>query len=130
MFMGYYNPILSYGLERFAQDASDAGLDGVIVPDLPYEEAETLRTACGRKGIHLIPLLAPTSTDERIAKTCEKAEAFVYCVSVTGVTGRPAGAAERHPGPDSEGEEAHQSAHCNWLWNIPEQARAGAGSLG
>ena len=87
VFMGYYNPILSYGLERFAHDASEAGLDGVIVPDLPYEEAETLRTACGRKGIHLIPLLAPTSTDERIAKTCEKADAFVYCVSVTGVTG-------------------------------------------
>jgi tryptophan synthase alpha chain len=87
VFMGYYNPILSYGLERFAQDASDAGLDGVIVPDLPYEEAETLQTICGRRGIHLIPLLAPTSTDERIAKTCEKADAFVYCVSVTGVTG-------------------------------------------
>ena len=87
VFMGYYNPILSYGLERFARDAGDAGLDGVIVPDLPYEEADTLQTICGRKGIHLIPLLAPTSTDERIAKTCEKADAFVYCVSVTGVTG-------------------------------------------
>ena len=87
VFMGYYNPMLSYGLERFADDASDAGVDGVIVPDLPYEEAETLQTICGRKGIHVIPLLAPTSTDERIAKMCEKADAFVYCVSLTGVTG-------------------------------------------
>ena len=85
--MGYYNPILSYGLERFADDASDAGVDGVIVPDLSYEESETLQAVCGRKGIHLIPLLAPTSTDERIAKMCERADAFVYCVSLTGVTG-------------------------------------------
>lgn len=87
VFMGYYNPILSYGIDRFADDASDAGVDGVIVPDLPYEEAETLQTVCDRKGVHVIPLLAPTSTDERIAKTCEKADAFVYCVSLTGVTG-------------------------------------------
>ena len=87
VFMGYYNPILSYGLERFAEDASDAGVDGVIVPDLPYEETGSLQAACGRRGIHVIPLLAPTSTDERIAKTCEKADGFVYCVSVTGVTG-------------------------------------------
>ena len=87
VFMGYYNPILSYGLERFAADASDAGVDGVIVPDLPYEEADALQSVCGGKGIHVIPLLAPTSTDERIAKMCQKADAFVYCVSLTGVTG-------------------------------------------
>ena len=87
VFMGYYNPILSYGLERFAEDACDAGVDGVIVPDLSYEEADSLQSACGSRGIHIIPLLAPTSTDERIAKMCQKAEAFVYCVSLTGVTG-------------------------------------------
>jgi tryptophan synthase alpha chain len=85
--MGYYNPILSYGLERFAVDAQGAGVDGVIVPDLPFEEAGPLQTTCRHYGIHLIPLLAPTSTDTRIARSCEKAGGFVYCVSVTGVTG-------------------------------------------
>ena len=87
VFMGYYNPILSYGLERFAADAQNAGLDGVIVPDLPFEEADPLQTTCHQYGIHPIPLLAPTSTDARIARSCEKASGFVYCVSLTGVTG-------------------------------------------
>jgi len=85
--MGYYNPIFSYGLERFAVDAQDAGVDGVIVPDLPIEEADPLQTTCRQHGIHLIPLLAPTSTNARIARSCEKAGGFVYCVSLTGVTG-------------------------------------------
>ncbi|MDA0988726.1 MAG: tryptophan synthase subunit alpha [Chloroflexi bacterium] len=85
--MGYYNPIFSYGLERFAMDAQDSGVDGIIVPDLPFEEADPLQTTCRQHGIHLIPLLAPTSTDARIAQSCEKAGGFVYCVSLTGVTG-------------------------------------------
>lgn len=85
--MGYYNPILSYGLERFALDARDAGVDGVIVADLPSEESEPLQRACLPQQIHLIPLLAPTSTELRIARACEKAGGFVYCISLTGVTG-------------------------------------------
>ena len=87
VFMGYYNPILNYGLKRFAVDAQDVGVDGVIVPDLPFEEADPLQSTCRQHGIHLIPLLAPTSTDARIALSCEKASGFVYCVSLTGVTG-------------------------------------------
>lgn len=87
VFMGYYNPILSYGLDRFAADAQDACLDGLIVPDLPFEETDALHNTCSQHGIYLIPLLAPTSTDARIAQSCEKAEGFVYCVSLTGVTG-------------------------------------------
>ena len=87
VFMGYYNPILNYGLDKFAAEAHNAGLDGVIVPDLPFEEADPLQTACNRYGIHLIPLIAPTSTDSRIAQSCAKAKGFVYCVSLTGVTG-------------------------------------------
>ena len=82
--MGYYNPILSYGLDRFAADAQNAGADGVIVPDLPFEEADPLQSTCHQHGIHLIPLLAPTSTDARISRSCEKAGGFVYCVSLTG----------------------------------------------
>ena len=64
-----------------------AGVDGVIVPDLPFEEADPLQTTCRQHEIHLVPLLAPTSTDARIAQSCEKASGFVYCVSLTGVTG-------------------------------------------
>ena len=87
MFMGYYNPFLRYGLEAFASDASDAGLDGLIVPDLPTEEVTPLKEVCDPKGIHIIPLLAPTSTESRVAASCAEAKGFVYCISVTGVTG-------------------------------------------
>ena len=84
---GYYNPFLSYGLRRFAQDAQQAGVDGVIVPDLPPEESIPLMDECLPRDIHVIPLLAPSSTDPRIEKTCHTASGFIYCVSLTGVTG-------------------------------------------
>ena len=84
--MGYYNPLLSYGLERFAKDAGGAGVDGLIVVDLPLEEAGPLQTALRAQGIDLIFLLAPTSTDERVKRVSEAGSGFVYCVSVTGVT--------------------------------------------
>ena len=85
--MGYYNPILRYGLARFGQEAQRAGLDGVIVADLPPEESGPLIQQCGPRGIHLIPLLAPTSTDSRIERACLSGSGFIYCVSLTGVTG-------------------------------------------
>lgn len=84
--MGYYNPVLSYGLERFARDAGEAGLDGLIVVDLPLEEAGPLQAALKVQGIDLIFLLAPTSTTERIKGVARAGSGFVYCVSVTGVT--------------------------------------------
>lgn len=84
--MGYYNPILSYGLERFARDAGESGVDGAIVVDLPLEEAGPLQTVLRKQGIDLIFLLAPTSTAERIRGVAESGSGFVYCVSVTGVT--------------------------------------------
>ena len=87
VFMGYYNPFLRYGLERFATDAALAGVDGVIVPDLPAEESDELLAACRRHGRDLIFMLAPTSTDERVGEVAERATGFVYCVSLTGVTG-------------------------------------------
>ena len=87
IFMGYYNPFLRYGADRFVSDAADAGLDGVIVPDLPMEEAGPFKRACERRGIYLIPLLAPTSPEQRIAQACKEAKGFIYCVSLTGVTG-------------------------------------------
>ena len=87
IFMGYLNPYLSYGFERFAKDASDAGMDGIIIPDLPPEEAPPYQEILEARGIYLIPLLAPTSTDGRIEQACKQASGFIYCVSVTGVTG-------------------------------------------
>lgn len=85
--MGYFNPILSYGPEQFVTDAAKNGVDGLIVPDLPPEEAGELEQACRRWNLALIYLLAPTSTDERIQLVVERSSGFVYLVSVTGVTG-------------------------------------------
>ena len=85
--MGYYNPYVRYGLADFVRDASAAGVDGLIVPDLPTEEAGTLRDLLEGRDMYLVPLLAPTSTDERISQACKHAKGFVYCVSLTGVTG-------------------------------------------
>lgn len=87
VFMGYYNTIYNYGLDRFAEDARRVGVDGVIVVDLPHDEAGPLAGECEPKGVHMIPLLAPTSTDESVKAACADATGFIYCVSVTGVTG-------------------------------------------
>lgn len=87
IFMGYYNPFLAYGLERFASAAAEAGADGVIVPDLPLEEADPLLKACRECGLDLIFLVAPTSPKERILNAARCGSGFLYCVSITGVTG-------------------------------------------
>lgn len=89
--MGYYNPIFSYGIERFVAAAADAGVAGLIVPDLPPEEAEPLRAAAASRNIELIFLVTPTSTEERIAQVARMSGitggGFLYCVSLSGVTG-------------------------------------------
>ena len=86
--MTYYNPVLRYGLRRFAHDASEAGVDGVILTDLPPEEADAWLEAADAVNMATIFLLAPTSTDDRIAAVAAKMRrGFVYCVSRTGVTG-------------------------------------------
>jgi tryptophan synthase alpha chain len=89
--MGYYNPIFSYGITRFTNDAAQAGVIGLIVPDLPPEEAEPLRAAAASSAIELIFLVTPTSTDARIAQVAAAASktggGFIYCVSLSGVTG-------------------------------------------
>lgn len=84
---GYYNPFLSYGLENFSMDASQAGVDGVLVVDLPPEESGEFKKHTENAGLDLVFLLAPTSTEERIELVAENASGFVYLVSVTGVTG-------------------------------------------
>lgn len=87
LFMGYYNPVFSYGLERFAAACADAGIDGLLVPDLPPEESDALLDACLDNGIHLIYFVAPTSTPERVEAVMQRANGFVYLIAVTGITG-------------------------------------------
>jgi len=85
--MTYFNPVLAYGQDAFVRDAVAAGIDGLIAVDVPPDEAEELAARCRTDGLDFIPLLAPTSTDERIALAAKEASGFVYCVSVAGVTG-------------------------------------------
>lgn len=85
--LSYYNPILRLGLDAFARQASSAGVDGVVVPDLPPEEGRALRAAADPAGLDVIFLAAPTSTDARLAQVASASRGFVYCVSLTGVTG-------------------------------------------
>jgi tryptophan synthase alpha chain len=85
--MTYAGPVLAYGERRFCAALADAGADGMIVPDVPHDEAGELLDACREHGLDLVPLLAPTSTDERIALACAGAGGFVYLVSVAGTTG-------------------------------------------
>jgi tryptophan synthase alpha chain len=87
--MGYYNPMLAYGLDKFVCDAMDAGADGFIIPDLPIEESDEFADAAYASPLQppLIPMLAPTSSPERIEKIARNAKGFIYLVSVTGVTG-------------------------------------------
>ena len=87
LLFGYYNPFLSYGLHEFAKDANQAGLDGVIVPDLPPDEAGPLMNECRAASLDVVHLLAPTSVDSRIQLASDSASGFIYCVSLTGVTG-------------------------------------------
>jgi tryptophan synthase alpha chain len=85
--MGYYNPILQAGLAPFARDAAAAGLDGLIIPDLPPEESGPLRSAMEAAAIDLVFLLAPTSGAERLRLVVERTRGFLYLVSLVGVTG-------------------------------------------
>lgn len=87
LFMTYYNPVLSYGVDLFCREASRAGVDGIIVPDLPLEEAGGLEESACRHDLDLIYLLAPNSSEERIRRIAERSRGFIYLVSVTGVTG-------------------------------------------
>ncbi len=85
--MGYYNPIFQMGLQHFALRAAAAGIDGVIVPDLPPEESDPLQSVLRPQGIDSIFLLAPTSEDGRVRLVAERVSGFLYLVSLTGVTG-------------------------------------------
>lgn len=87
IFMTYYNPVLKYGVEKFFKRCRLCGIDGVIVPDLPYEEAKDLVRYGASSGVATIFLVAPTSTPERISEIAKVSRGFIYYVSLTGVTG-------------------------------------------
>lgn len=86
VFLTYLNPIFTYGKERFMERCRECGIQGVIVPDMPFEEKGELREVCAKYGIEIISLIAPTS-HERITAIAKEAEGYIYCVSSLGVTG-------------------------------------------
>jgi tryptophan synthase len=88
IFMSYYNPIFLYGEERFVQESAAAGVNGFIIVDLPLEESHVLREECTKQGVSFIPLVAPCSTESRIAQLVSAADTFLYIVSRMGVTGQ------------------------------------------
>ena len=97
LFMTYYNPVFAYGAEKFTAACARYGLDGLIVPDLPFEERDELLVPCKANGLELISLIAPTS-EERITKIAQGSGGFLYCVSslgVTGIRGELGGSAKR-----------------------------------
>ncbi|MCA9914616.1 MAG: tryptophan synthase subunit alpha, partial [Anaerolineae bacterium] len=81
------NPLVAYGIDAFVEDARAAGADGLIVPDLPPEEAHMFADACAREGLALVFFLAPTSNDKRIELSAKHATGFIYVVALTGITG-------------------------------------------
>lgn len=90
--MGYINPVLHYGIEEFCMQAASSGVDGLIIPDLPPEEASIIESCVQDYGLDLIFLVAPNTSDKRMRLIDARSHGFVYCVSVTGVTGARSGA--------------------------------------
>jgi len=89
--MGYLNPVLHYSIETFCKDASEAGVDALILPDVPVEESAIIESEAEKNQLSLIYLVAPNTSDERMKMIDERSDGFVYCVSVTGVTGARSG---------------------------------------
>jgi len=87
VFMTYYNPVFNYGLAAFCRDCAEAGINGLIIPDLPPEEGTELEAVTRQHNLDLIYLLAPASPAERIAAVAERSRGFIYLVSLAGVTG-------------------------------------------
>ena len=116
VFMTYANVVFSYGTERFIATAAETGMDGLILPDVPYEEKEEFAPTCRKYGLNLISLIAPTS-EERIAIIAREAEGFLYCVSSLGVTGVRGGNHHRcgADGPSGQGcQSGYSLRHRLW----------------
>lgn len=124
VFMTYYNPVFNFGLEAFCQTCVRAGIDGLIIPDLPPEEGAELEDITKKLKLDLIYLLAPTSTEERISMVGKRSQGFIYLVSVTGVTG-----ARQNLPPELESfvkrvrQRTRQPLCVGFGVSTPEQAR-------
>ena len=127
MLMCYANPIFARGLERFVDALAAAAISGLIVPDLPLEEAADALAACDARGLALVPLVAPTTPDERLARIGAQARGFLYTVSVTGTTGERDGR-RRRPAALVRRAAAHTEVPVAVGFGIgtPEQAAAAA----
>ena len=124
--MCYANLVMARGVERFADELARANVSGLIIPDLPLEESSAALGACDAAGLALVPLVAPTTPEERLARICAQARGFIYTVSVTGTTGERDGA--RRPARCSRRVQAHATVPVALGFGIatPEQAAAAA----
>ena len=122
VFMGYYNPFLRYGLSRFASDAVAAGADGVIVPDLPTEESRDMRERCSERGLHLIPLLAPTSTDPSHRARLRQRGRIHLLRERNGSDGRAGGAADGREPACRAHTPIHRPARARRLRSLASRA--------
>ena len=128
VFMTYYNPVFNFGLEAFCQACIKAGINGLIVPDLPPEEGVELEAISRKHNLDLVYLLAPTSTGERIAMVAQRSKGFIYLVSLAGVTG-----ARNTLPPDLENfvnrvrQKARQPLCVGFGISTPEHAKRVAG---
>jgi tryptophan synthase alpha chain len=123
--MGYYNPIYAYGNERFLEEAKAAGVDGLIVVDLPPEEDEELCLPARAKGIDFIRLATPTTDDRRLPAVLKNTSGFIYYVSVAGITGQKAAVAGR-VGPEVARIKGHTSLPVAVGFGIREPQQAAA----
>jgi tryptophan synthase alpha chain len=121
--MCYANPVLARGFDRFAGGLADAGISGLIVPDMPQEESADVLAACDAAGVALVPLIAPTTTDDRLAAIGAQARGFVYAVSLTGTTGERSALSDTF-GPRIARARAHTSVPVALGFGIGTPAQA------
>jgi tryptophan synthase alpha chain len=125
--MVYFNPILARGVERFVDELAQAGTSGLIVPDLPLEESPPVREVCDDAGLALVPLVAPTTPDDRLARIGADARGFIYTVSLTGTTGERAALSDTFEGLVARTKAATSvPVAVGFGISTPEQAAAAA----
>ena len=123
--MGYYNPVYSYGVEKFTQDAAKAGVDGLIIVDLPPEEDSELREPAAKAGLDIIRLVTPTTDDKRLDVVLKDASGFIYVVAIAGVTGTAsASAANLKPALDRLRKRTSLPIAVGFGINSPADAKA------
>jgi len=128
--MGYINPVRAYGIEKFSTDASNAGVDGLIIVDLPPEESEELETTANKTNLNLIRLVTPTTDEARLDKLLKGASGFLYYVSITGVTGsKKANLSQIKPHIESIKAQSNMPVAIGFGIKTPEDAAA-MGAIG